>query len=81
MSQVLSQSEVDALLAAVSEGEIGQGEGGGGGGGVVLVREAGGSVTTYQGEDYRLGDNTLLSGNADICSAIRARIHKLYGLE
>ncbi|MGE4133378.1 MAG: flagellar motor switch protein FliM [Bdellovibrionales bacterium] len=26
MSQVLSQSEVDALLAAVSEGEIGQGE-------------------------------------------------------
>lgn len=33
MSQVLSQSEVDALLAAVSEGEIGQGEAGGGGGG------------------------------------------------
>jgi flagellar motor switch protein FliM len=33
MSQVLSQSEVDALLAAVSEGEIGSGEGGGGGGG------------------------------------------------
>src|ERR1700721_3590831 len=33
MSQVLSQSEVDALLAAVSEGEIGAGEGGGGGGG------------------------------------------------
>ena len=27
MSQVLSQSEVDALLAAVSEGEIGQTEG------------------------------------------------------
>jgi len=33
MSQVLSQSEVDALLAAVSEGEIGEEEGGGGGGG------------------------------------------------
>src|SRR3954471_9668718 len=32
MSQVLSQSEVDALLAAVSEGEIGQSEGGGNGG-------------------------------------------------
>ncbi len=31
MSQVLSQSEVDALLAAVSEGEIGAGEGQGGG--------------------------------------------------
>lgn len=28
MSQVLSQSEVDALLAAVSEGEVGSGEGG-----------------------------------------------------
>lgn len=46
MSQVLSQSEVDALLAAVSEGEIAQGDdsgassGGGGGGGddrVVVV--------------------------------------------
>src|SRR6476659_7950402 len=33
MSQVLSQSEVDALLAAVSEGEIGSAAGGGGGGG------------------------------------------------
>lgn len=33
MSQVLSQSEVDALLAAVSEGEIAGGEDGGGGGG------------------------------------------------
>lgn len=32
MSQVLSQSEVDALLAAVSEGEISQEEGGSGGG-------------------------------------------------
>ncbi len=32
MSQVLSQSEVDALLAAVSEGEIGGGDEGGGGG-------------------------------------------------
>ena len=37
MSQVLSQSEVDALLAAVSDGELGDsgdGEGGGGGGSV-----------------------------------------------
>ena len=37
MSQVLSQSEVDALLAAVSEGEVAEGgdggDGGGGGGG------------------------------------------------
>jgi len=32
MSQVLSQSEVDALLAAVSEGEVGGGEGGAAGG-------------------------------------------------
>lgn len=34
MSQVLSQNEVDALLAAVSEGEIAGGDEGGGGGGV-----------------------------------------------
>jgi len=33
MSQVLSQSEVDALLAAVSEGEVGGGEGGAASGG------------------------------------------------
>ncbi len=33
MSQVLSQSEVDALLAAVSEGEIASDDNGGGGGG------------------------------------------------
>lgn len=33
MSQVLSQNEVDALLAAVSEGEIASGEDGGGSGG------------------------------------------------
>jgi flagellar motor switch protein FliM len=33
MSQVLSQSEVDALLAAVSEGEIAESEGGSGAGG------------------------------------------------
>lgn len=32
MSQVLSQSEVDALLAAVSEGEIAESDGNGGGG-------------------------------------------------
>ena len=28
MNQVLSQSEVDALLSAVSEGELGENEGG-----------------------------------------------------
>src|SRR3954462_11095914 len=39
MSQILSQSEVDALLAAVSEGEIGQGEGGGSGGGKGTIDE------------------------------------------
>ncbi|MGE0633928.1 MAG: flagellar motor switch protein FliM [Pseudobdellovibrionaceae bacterium] len=33
MNQVLSQSEVDALLAAVSEGEVGSADAGGGGGG------------------------------------------------
>lgn len=56
MNQVLSQSEVDALLAAVSEGEVGTTEGGGAGGGSKgAVSSAGGSsraqeeqvVTTY----------------------------------
>lgn len=46
--------------------------------GVVLVREAGGCVLNYSGDDYRLGDNTLLSGNPQICQAIRSRIQKLY---
>lgn len=43
--------------------------------GVVLVREAGGAVWNYAGADYRLGDKTLLAGNADLCAAIKARIH------
>jgi len=47
--------------------------------GVVLVREAGGCVWNYAGEEYRLGDNTLLSGNPAICSAIQARIQKVAG--
>ena len=45
--------------------------------GVVLVREAGGVVWTYDGADYRLGDKTLLSGNRDICSVIKKRISAL----
>jgi myo-inositol-1(or 4)-monophosphatase len=49
--------------------------------GTVLVREAGGCVWNYHGEDYKLGDRTLLSGNAQICAAIKARIQKLYAAE
>ncbi len=45
--------------------------------GVVLVREAGGVVQTYSGSDYRLGDKTLLSGSAALCTNIRGRIHKV----
>jgi myo-inositol-1(or 4)-monophosphatase len=45
--------------------------------GVVLVREAGGVVWTYDGVDYRLGDKTLLSGNLDICSNLSKRISSL----
>ncbi len=45
--------------------------------GVVLVREAGGVVTTYEGKDYVLGDKTLMSGNAKISSVICDRIAKI----
>lgn len=45
--------------------------------GVVLVREAGGVVYNYSGEEYRLGDNSLLAGNRDLTAAVRARIQKL----
>ncbi len=41
MNQVLSQSEVDALLAAVSEGEVGSGDAAGGGGGSASAKGAG----------------------------------------
>ncbi len=47
MNQVLSQSEVDALLAAVSEGEVGSSESASGGGG--------GSVSASGGSPQKLG--------------------------
>lgn len=46
--------------------------------GVVLVREAGGVVWNYQGEDYKLGDKTLMSGNRKLCTMLKDRIGKLY---
>lgn len=42
--------------------------------GVVLVREAGGVVWTYEGRDYQLGDKTLLSGSKDLATVIQKRI-------
>lgn len=42
--------------------------------GVVLVREAGGVVRNYSGQEYRLGDKSLLSGNPEICKMIQSRI-------
>ncbi len=45
--------------------------------GVVLVREAGGVVRTYEGKNYELGDSTLLAGNPDICAEISSRIQKI----
>ncbi|MGE0526520.1 MAG: inositol monophosphatase family protein [Bdellovibrionales bacterium] len=45
--------------------------------GAVLVREAGGVCWTYSGRDYRLGDNTILAGNKQICSVISQRIQAL----
>ncbi len=43
MNQVLSQSEVDALLAAVSDGEVSNSGGGGGGGSGSVAAKGGGS--------------------------------------
>lgn len=45
--------------------------------GVVLVREAGGVVTTYDGAPYRMGDVTLLSGNRELAQALVERIKPL----
>lgn len=45
--------------------------------GAVIVREAGGVVWNYSGAEYRLGDNSLLAGNATLAAGVRARIEKL----
>jgi myo-inositol-1(or 4)-monophosphatase len=42
--------------------------------GVVLVREAGGVVWTYKGDEYRLGANNLLSGNRPLAEELVRRI-------
>lgn len=42
--------------------------------GVVLVREAGGVVWTYAGQDYKVTDDSVLAGNPLLCSAIVKRI-------
>jgi myo-inositol-1(or 4)-monophosphatase len=42
--------------------------------GVILVREAGGVVWTYDGQDFTLDDKTLLCGNSTISSVISKRI-------
>lgn len=42
--------------------------------GAVLVREAGGCVLNYSGQDYKLGDLSLLAGNPSICGVIRSHI-------
>lgn len=45
--------------------------------GVILVREAGGVVWTYDGREFSLSDKTLLSGNKTIASVISGRITAL----
>lgn len=45
--------------------------------GVVLVREAGGVVWTYAGQEYKLGDATLLAGNRFLAEQLVGRISKL----
>lgn len=51
MNQVLSQSEVDALLAAVSDGEVGTSDAGGGGGGGGNSGGGGGGGSAAKQED------------------------------
>ena len=46
--------------------------------GTVLVREAGGVVWDYSGEDYRMGDVTTLAGNRELCDALLGRIRKIH---
>ena len=77
MSQILSQSEVDALLAAVSEGEIGQGgEGGAAAGGanggtpatsasssfMISHRKTGSSAAGYRSSTLSTKNSCALSG-------------------
>jgi myo-inositol-1(or 4)-monophosphatase len=42
--------------------------------GIILVREAGGVVWTYQERDYKLGDTRILAGNRGVCEEVGRRI-------
>jgi len=46
--------------------------------GVVLVREAGGDVWNYAGQEYKLGDTSLVAGNRQIHAALKSRIQKIH---
>ncbi len=45
--------------------------------GALLVREAGGVTWTYKGADYKLGDNSLMSGNRQICTELAQQISQI----
>lgn len=45
--------------------------------GTVIVREAGGVVWNYDGQDYQMGHKTLLAGNRELCNKLSGRIQKL----
>ncbi len=44
--------------------------------GVLLIREAGGQVTTYQGEEYKISDDTILASNKNLFAAISTELSK-----
>ncbi|HLD31384.1 MAG TPA: inositol monophosphatase family protein [Patescibacteria group bacterium] len=46
--------------------------------GVILIREAGGRVTNFQGKHWQVGDNTLLASNGRIHHAIITKTKNIY---
>jgi myo-inositol-1(or 4)-monophosphatase len=45
--------------------------------GVLMVREAGGSVKRFDGEDYQLGDRELLASNARVYDEMQGVVAKV----
>jgi len=45
--------------------------------GTLMIREAGGTVWNYSGQDYQLGQDSILAGNRTVPSFIKQRIQSL----
>ncbi len=44
--------------------------------GVLMIREAGGVAWNYSGQDYQLGQDSILAGNAQLCPQLVTRIRQ-----